>query len=66
MGQDDIYEYYHPETGEPPPKAAPIFGWSAAVFIDLAIQASREPKPRARGRRRGPRQIAEHAGTGAS
>ncbi len=36
---DDIYEYYHPLTGEVPPKAASIFGWSAAVFIDLAIQA---------------------------
>ncbi len=42
MGQDDIYEYYHPETGERPPKAASIFGWSAAIFIDLAIQASRD------------------------
>ena len=41
-GQDDIYEYYHPVTGENPPKAASIFGWSAAVYIDLAIQASRE------------------------
>lgn len=41
-GQDDIYEYYHPVTGENPPKAASIFGWSAAVFIDLAIQASQE------------------------
>jgi len=39
---DDIYEYYHPETGEKPPHAAPIFGWSSAVFIDLAIQASQE------------------------
>ena len=38
--QEDIYEYYHPETGENPPKAAAIFGWSSAVFIDLAIQAS--------------------------
>ncbi|MEW6232743.1 MAG: trehalase family glycosidase [Chloroflexota bacterium] len=38
MGQSDIYEYYHPETGERPPKAAPIFGWSAALFIDLAIK----------------------------
>jgi hypothetical protein len=38
----DIYEYYHPETGENPPKAAPIFGWSSAIFIDLAIRASRE------------------------
>jgi len=42
MGQNDIYEYYNPETGEPPLKAASIFGWSSAVFIDLAIQASRD------------------------
>jgi hypothetical protein len=40
--RNDFYEYYHPLTGENPPKAAPIFGWSAAVFIDLAIQATRE------------------------
>jgi putative isomerase len=39
---DDIYEYYQPQTGEVPPKAASIFGWSAAVFIDLAIQAERD------------------------
>ena len=38
--QKDIYEYYQPITGEKPPKAAAIFGWSSAVFIDLAIQAS--------------------------
>jgi putative isomerase len=42
MSHDDIYEYYNPQTGERPPKAAPIFGWSSAVFIDLAIQASQE------------------------
>jgi putative isomerase len=41
MQHDDIYEYYHPETGMHPPKAAPIFGWTSAVFIDMAIQASR-------------------------
>jgi hypothetical protein len=41
MSQNDIYEYYHPTTGEAPPKAAPIFGWSAACFIDLAIRMSR-------------------------
>jgi glycogen debranching enzyme len=40
-GLDDIYEYYHPMTGENPPRAAPIYGWSAALFIDLAIQSSR-------------------------
>lgn len=41
MGQPDIYEYYNPHTGEPPPKAAPMFGWSAACFIDLAIRMTR-------------------------
>jgi putative isomerase len=41
MGQNDIYEYYNPETGKPPPRAASVFGWSSAVFVDLAIKASR-------------------------
>lgn len=41
-GQEDIYEYYHPESGENPTNAASTFGWSSAVFIDLAIQAARE------------------------
>ena len=41
---DDIYEYYHPQTGEAPPKAASIFGWSSAIFINLAIQAARDEK----------------------
>jgi len=41
-GQNDIYEYYNPLSGENAPRAAPIFGWSAAIFIDLAIQATRE------------------------
>jgi glycogen debranching enzyme len=40
MNANGIYEYYNPETGQPPITAAPMFGWSAAVFIDLAIQAS--------------------------
>lgn len=40
LQQNDIYEYYNPDTGAAPPKAAPIFGWSAALFIDLAIQLS--------------------------
>lgn len=35
---NDIYEYYHPLTGERPPKAAPMFGWSAALFIELALE----------------------------
>jgi glycogen debranching enzyme len=37
-----IYEYYNSQTGQPPATAAETFGWTAAVFIDLAIQASRE------------------------
>jgi hypothetical protein len=40
--RDDIYEYYDPANGQNPPNAASMFGWSSAVFIDLAIQASRE------------------------
>ncbi|MCZ7554032.1 MAG: hypothetical protein B6D39_05310 [Anaerolineae bacterium UTCFX2] len=44
--QPDIYEYYHPITGANPPKAAPIFGWSAAILIDLAIQATNEQTKR--------------------
>ena len=42
MSHPSIYEYYHAETGEPPDTAADIFGWTAAVFIDLVIKASRE------------------------
>jgi len=49
MAQPGMYEYYDPETGEPPATAAEAFGWSAAVFIDLAIQASRAGEPRAAG-----------------
>lgn len=42
MSQPGMYEYYHAETGEPPSTAAAIFGWTAAVFIDLALQATRQ------------------------
>jgi glycogen debranching enzyme len=40
MNQPGMYEYYHAESGKPPASAAPAFGWTAAVFIDLALQAS--------------------------
>lgn len=36
----DVYEYYNAENGQPAGTAANIFGWTAAVFIDLAIRAS--------------------------
>ncbi|MBI5669117.1 MAG: hypothetical protein HZC41_14025 [Chloroflexi bacterium] len=38
MRHRDIYEYYNPLTGDHPPKAAPMFGWSAALFIEMAIE----------------------------
>jgi len=40
MSQPGIHEYYNAQTGDPPATAADAFGWTAAVFIDLAIQAS--------------------------
>jgi putative isomerase len=42
MSHSSVFEYYNAETGERPKDAADMFGWTAAVFIDLAIQASRE------------------------
>ena len=36
-----IHEFYNPETGAPPKSAAPAFGWSAALFIDLCLQQAR-------------------------
>jgi putative isomerase len=38
---DDLYEYYHPELGNNPPKAAPTFGWSSALFIEMALREAR-------------------------
>lgn len=40
LAGDDLYEYYHPETREVPPKAAPLYGWSSALFIEMAIEES--------------------------
>jgi putative isomerase len=42
LGHEDIYEYYHPLTGACDSDAASLFGWSAALFIDLVLQAERE------------------------
>lgn len=42
MSHSHIYEYYNSENGSVPGTAADIFGWTAAVFIDLAIKASQE------------------------
>ena len=41
LGEDDIYECYHPETGRSSPKAASILGWSSALFIEMALEESR-------------------------
>lgn len=40
MRHPGIYEYYHPDNGDPSSQAAEAFGWTAAVFIDLAISVS--------------------------
>lgn len=45
MHGTDIYEYYNADTGEPPPSAASVFGWSSALFIELALQATRNQHP---------------------
>lgn len=42
LQQPGIFEYYNPDTGKPPATAAAMFGWTAAVFIELAIQESAE------------------------
>ena len=41
---EDIYEFYNPETGNPPPSAANVFGWTSAIFIDLAIQSYQDKR----------------------
>jgi glycogen debranching enzyme len=37
-----IFEYYSSKSGSPPAKAAKAFGWTAAVYIDLALSASHQ------------------------
>jgi glycogen debranching enzyme len=56
MSQAGIHEYYNAETGAPAPAAAGVFGWTAAVFVDLAIQASRKEEGQPSG--------GSHAGVG--
>ena len=34
------HEYFNPFTGEKAPRATTAFGWSAALFIDLAVELS--------------------------
>jgi len=45
LGDKDIFEYYEPETGDGPPKAASTFGWSSALFIEMAIEESQATQP---------------------
>jgi len=42
MANTGIYEYYSSENGKPPLSAAPMFGWTSAVFIELSLQATKE------------------------
>jgi hypothetical protein len=34
------HEYFTPLSGEKAPTATTAFGWSAALFVDLAVQLS--------------------------
>ncbi|MHA6513169.1 MGH1-like glycoside hydrolase domain-containing protein [Tessaracoccus sp. Z1128] len=34
-------EYFNPVTGEKPPRATTVFGWSAGLAVDLAVRLSR-------------------------
>ncbi|QNE36292.1 amylo-alpha-1,6-glucosidase [Leifsonia shinshuensis] len=34
------HEYFNPSTGAKAPRATTAFGWSAALFVDLAVQVS--------------------------
>jgi glycogen debranching enzyme len=38
MKNEGIYEFYDSEKGEPGEHSAPMFGWTAAIFIDLVLQ----------------------------
>jgi putative isomerase len=42
MKNEGIYEFYNSETGEPGENATPMFGWTAAIFIDLVLQFGKE------------------------
>lgn len=42
MHNDGMHEYYNSQTGQPSQRSAEVFGWTAAVFIDLAIACSQE------------------------
>ncbi len=37
ISQPDFREYYDPLTGASPQRAAPMFSWAAAAFLDLAV-----------------------------
>jgi putative isomerase len=59
--QADICEYYDPQTGEKPLEAASVFGWSAAIFIDLAIEAARDTEKAEAGGSESPEQVRDRS-----
>ena len=34
------WEYFNPDTATKPPRAVPMFSWTAALFVDLAVRVS--------------------------
>ena len=45
LNHQDIFEYYNPENGEACTHAATIFGWSAALFIEMVLAETQLPNP---------------------
>jgi hypothetical protein len=43
------HEYFNPNTGRKARTATTAFGWSAALFVDLAVELSAEPGPAGAG-----------------
>jgi glycogen debranching enzyme len=41
LAYPDFREYYNPLSGMPPERAAPMFSWAAATFLDLAAAEAR-------------------------
>jgi glycogen debranching enzyme len=52
LRNDDMYEYYDPENGAPDPTAASSFGWSAALFIEMALEETNRGQRQAQGEAR--------------
>jgi hypothetical protein len=44
IGAGGPFEYVNPLTGQPGPRAVSAFSWSAALFVDLAVEVTGDPR----------------------